>query len=164
MFKEAVKNSNVIEFVSEETSDDVHRLIVRVKNEKRWPKVIFKILKTSDDDEEFGVSIVKEFFLDEDSSPAFIWVLSFWGDLTSATKLIVPVLSKRAGPPPAPKSVAVGARTLNPGSSVKYLGGGVQEITVPLPHRRGNRDRDTEEVVKIGEKKKGIRATVRGIT
>ncbi len=168
MFKEHVEKSTILELTSEESSEETHRLVLKVleNDTNKWMKVVYKMLKAAEEEESFGVSVSKEFFLDEEGAPTYIWVCIFWGDKDEALTHCGPLLSKRFGPPAPPKSVAVGAVAVRPGiksSKVTHHTGGITSVTVSLPHRRGNRDKDPETVVKIGDRSKGLRASVQGV-
>lgn len=167
MFKEYIDKSTILSLTSEESSEETHRVVLKVEGpESKWMKVIYKMLKVAEEEESFGVSVAKEFFLDEDGNATYVWVCTFWGDTDEAVKHCGPILARRFGPPAPPKSVAVGAKAVRPGiksAKVQHHAGGVTSVTVSLPHRRGNRDKDPETVVKIGDRSKGLRASVQGV-
>lgn len=170
MFKEYLQKSTILSLTSEESSEETHRLVLKVHgNESKWMKLVYLMLKAAEETETFGVSVSKEFFLDEDGSATYTWVCTFWGDKDDAVSVCGPLLSKRFGPPAPPKSVAAGAQAVRPslsGAKVSHLSGGVTAITVPLPHRRGDRSKDPNTIVKVGESSagpKGLRASVQGI-
>ena len=167
MFKQFIDKSTILTLASEESSEETHRIVLKVQHETKWMKLVYKMLKAAEEEESFGVSIAKEFFLDEDSAPTFIWVCTFWGDVDEAAEICGPLLAKRFGPPAPPKSVAVGAAAVRPSMvapRVQHVGNGVTAITVQLPHRRGNRTKDKDTIVKIGDSShKGLKATVEGI-
>lgn len=168
MFKEFIEQSPILSLTSEESSEETHKVVLKVEgSDKQWMKIVYLMLKTAEEQESFGVSVSKEFFLSE-GSPTFIWVCIFWGDKDEALKHCGPILGRRFGPPAPPKSVAVGAAAVNPSirkkvAKVEHQSGGITAVTVPLPHRRGNRDKDPDTVVGINDRSSGIRASVRGV-
>ena len=182
MFEEAIRTSNIIEYVSEMQTDSEDagaiRIIVRLTNETAWPKLMVKLLKQAVDDEDYYVQIAKEFYLDEQLQPKFAWVISVQGDLDLAKQNLTPILAKRVNAsalptPPAfaPKKEKAATQAPSapaPQSLKKRTIRGETEVyeatTVSLPFRRGNRDRDAEEVVRVMDGKRGIRAAVRGVT
>ena len=162
MLAETVKSSNIIEAITEESAEDgsSHKLLFRVLNKKRWSKLLVSIIKLAQDEEDFGISVRKEYFFDE--APTFVWVLLVWGDLDSAVEFLSPHLSKRAGPPKPPPSVSVvkaprhrtEMRTADDGTRYEVT-------TLPLPFRRANRNtKSPDEVRRWGASTRGRGATV----
>ena len=164
MFQETTKHSHIIKILSEESSEegDTHKLCVRVLNQSKWEDMMYKILVASDEKEDFGVSIRKEFYLNEDKKPSFIWSILLWGDLDSSVDELTPIFSKRGAPPPPPKSLGVSV-PVSRSAPVKAQVSADGTITkkVALPHKRGSRNKDPNTVIRIGDNShKGIRATV----
>lgn len=166
MFDKYIEKSTILRLASEESSEETHRIVLKVEHETKWMSLVYKMLKAAEDGEEFGVSIAKEFFFDESGSPSYIWVCTFWGNLDEAVSVCGPLLAKRFGPPAPPKSVAIGAKAVRPSMThmkVRHESGGVTAVTIPLPHRRGDRNKNPDTVVKVGEAHKGLKASVQGI-
>lgn len=172
MFKEAINASNVIEFVGEQPAENnALRVIIRVVNETAWPKMIVKLLKQAVEDEDYYLQVMKEYYLDESFQPKFAWVLEMQGDLELAGQNLAPILAKRLNslptPPayaaPAPQRVQATAQQSQQ-RTMKRNAEGAEITTVNLPFSRGNRDRNPEEVVRVMDARRGIRAAVRGVT
>ena len=167
MFGEKIKESSVISLVSEEVNDEEGTYIgvLRVHNEQKWLKYIQKLLLKSAEDEEYGVSVRKEFTLSEENKPSYSWVLILWGDLEQAETSLSPILAKRGAPPRPPKSLGVTtAPTKSVTTHTRNVGGTIESVgTVPLPFKRGTRDGNPDETVKVskgGSSRRGVRATV----
>lgn len=168
MFQEYVDQSATLVFTSEIEEEGVHKLVLKVDNETKWMKQVLKMLKAAEEGESFGVAINKEYFLNDEGNPTYIWVCTFWGDLEEAAAECGPILAKRFGPPAPPKSVAVGAKAVRPSLAnqpkVQRIPGGGTAVTIPLPHTRGSRNKDKDTVVRaLDNNYKGIRATVEGV-
>ncbi len=147
MLSPYIKDSNIIELVSEDTNEDssMYKAVLRIVGDPAsWSSLIVKILRTPDDDSEYLVSVRKEYYLSEENTPSFCWVLVVWGDMFEAFSELGPLLQSTrptapsvavtspAGPSPSPS-------TLN--KRVSREGDGVRTITsVPLPFKRGSRD------------------------
>ena len=158
-----IKDSNIVEIVFEESNEDgdSHKVLLRVLNNKAWGRCVLLMLRTQEEDVDFGVSVRKEYYLDE-GSPEFIWVVLLWGELDEACEEIAPILNKRVGPPAPPPSVSVAAesvpsrvrkRTYNTEDGPRTIN------TIALPHSRGRRDIDPDTVKRVGTPGKGATVT-----
>lgn len=159
MFADLISGSNIIELIREETSEagDSHTAVLRVLDKKRWDKLMVEILTLQHDSEEFGASVRKEYYVEEDGDrvvPTFCWVLLVWGDLDAAVEELGDSLKKRGGPPPPPPSVSVASPAAAAAQrqllqkKIDYDEDGNKRIRVkaPLPHRAqarnaGSRDK-----------------------
>lgn len=143
MFAIQIENSSVVTLVSEETSEDggSHKVLLRVTDMRRWNKMVVALLKAPEqqgDTPEFGVSVRKEYYLAEDGSPTFCWVLLFWGDLEAADNVCGPILGKSYAPPPPP----VGAVAAAPAAKQRVTG-------IPMQKRRVSSEDGTERELTI---------------
>jgi hypothetical protein len=181
MFEEMIRSSSVVQFVTlhgDEEGDNV-RVIVRVTDEAAWPKLMVRILRQAIEDEDYQVQVYKEFYLDEELRPKFAWVIAVQGDVDLAIQNLTPVFAKKfaKAPPPVQPPPVVAERVVRsveqeePGTRPKpqrrVIRGDTEAYeatTIRLPFQRGNRDRSPEEVVRVMDKKRGIRAAVRGVT
>ena len=142
MFATQIERSSVVSLISEETSEDEasHKVLLRVADMRRWGKIVVSLLKApeeSGDEPSFGVSIRKEYYLDESGSPTFCWVLLFWGDLEDAAEVCGPLLSKSFAPPPPPAGAVAAAPSASrmvaspiQKRTVMYEDGTERELTV----------------------------------
>ena len=78
---ELLKDSAFAEVVRVERGDTLTKLIVRVAEKTRWGKFVVSALRAANESGEFGVSIRKEYYLDDDGKPTFSWLVILWGDL-----------------------------------------------------------------------------------
>lgn len=78
---ELLKDSAFAEMVRVERGDTLTKLIVRVVEKVRWGKFVVGALKAANESGEFGVSVRKEYYLDDDGKPMFSWLVILWGDL-----------------------------------------------------------------------------------
>ena len=130
-------SSSIVSVISESLAEDElsYTVVFRILNDSKWKKMIHSILKSSHEDETFGVSIRQEFYLSEEGLPAFVWSMLIWGDLDSAVSSLTPILEKRGAPPAPPKSLAIAAPTSQMrGRQYKTKESVVTEI--PLPFKR----------------------------
>jgi len=144
MFASQIENSSVVSLVSEETSANggSHKVLLRVTDMRRWNKMVVALLKApeaSADEPSFGVSIRKEYYLDEGGSPTFCWVLLFWGDIEDAVEFCGPLLGKSYAPPPPP----AGAVAAAPSASLSRREG------IPMQKRRVASEDGTERELTI---------------
>ena len=124
MFATQIERSSVVTLVREETNEDEnsHKVLLRVTDMRRWGKIVVSLLKAPEeaaDEPSFGVSVRKEYYLDEDGSPTFCWVLLFWGDLEDAVEVCGPMLSKSFAPPPPPAGTVAAAPAAKKASSIQ---------------------------------------------
>lgn len=173
MFENLAKDSNIITvksvtFDSEEPSErEACTITVRVLSDSKWKKLIQKLLLASAENEEFGVVVKQEYYLNDESKPAFVWVIYLWGDLKAAASSAEPLLNKRGGPPAPPSSLGISAPVFTKNqqsvtSKIKRDGTIVKEIE--LPHKRASA-KNTDEVINVRDpnsNKKGARAFVTG--
>ena len=140
-------------------------LTVRVLNESKWKKLIQEMIMSSAEEDDFGVVVKQEFYLNPEGKPAFVWTVSLWGDLSVAAAYVTPILNKRGAPPPPPASLGISAPvfTKNSPPRVKADGSIVKEIA--LPHKTGTA-KDTSQVINVRDinAPKNRRAFVTGIT
>lgn len=144
MFASQIENSSVVALVSEETSEDEgsHKVLLRVTDMRRWNKMVVALLKAPEqqgDTPEFGVSVRKEYYLAEEGSPTFCWVLLFWGDLEAADNMCGPILGKSYAAPPPP----AGAVAAAPSASLSRRAG------IPMQKRRVASEDGTERELTI---------------
>ena len=171
MFEELLESSNILGFISEESSEDggSHKLVFRVTDKKRWKKLLPMLFRQAQGEETFGIIVNKQFYQDEDSENiTFCWVLITWGDIEDILSILGPVLSKRAGPPPRPKSVSMAASSGRPNAIIRSRSvspDGKRSVTlVGLPHRHSkNRNKKLEGTTKMGDtKSKGYAQAIGG--
>lgn len=141
MFTSQIENSSVVSLISEETSENggSHKVLLRVTDMRRWNKMVVALLKApeaSADEPSFGVSIRKEYYLDEGGSPTFCWVLLFWGDIEDAVEFCGPLLGKSYAPPPPPAGAVVAAPS-------------AKRQAIPLQKRRVTSEDGTERVLTV---------------
>jgi hypothetical protein len=174
MFADAIENSNVLQLLDEEGSEDgqSYKIMLRVLNQKRWGKMVVRIFHEANEEETFGVSVRKEYYWNEEKEAVtFCWVILLWGDVEDAFDVLAPLLAKRAGPPPAPSSVSTVQRVaqgtgnrviLDRRTKLDEKGLPKTETTVRLPHRSTKpRNAKLAKTKKIGDKGRG--AFVEGI-
>lgn len=154
MLEAQIEKSSVVSLVSEEASEDngSYKALLRITDMKRWGKMVVALLKApeeSGDTPTFGVSIRKEYYLDEDGSPTFCWVLFIWGELEDAFDACGPILGKSYAPPPppvgavvaAPAAVAAARKVIAQKRKVTSEDGTEREITViPLGGHAADRN------------------------
>ena len=96
MFAKHLEHSSVVALISEETSEDgqSHKLLLRINDMRRWSKMVVTLLKATEEADEpsFGVSIRKEYYLNEEKTPTFCWVVFFWGEIADAVEVCAPLL------------------------------------------------------------------------
>jgi hypothetical protein len=166
VFKDITRESRILSILSETVGDDgAYTASIRVISQPKWDKMIVSILKAAHESEDFGSIIRKEFYLNDEGVPSYIWSLLLWGDLDVALKTLSPILEKKGAPPAPPPSISTSVPITKPSLNMYKRKDGSEEVVVPLPHRRGSRAVDTSEVVKVGggSKKKRVRAFVSNI-
>ena len=151
MLSEITSNSSIISIHTENVNeeDKTYTGIVRVLNPVKWQKMIHKILMTSQEVETFGASIKQEYYLNDQGSPSFIWSLLLWGDLEDATTHLSPIVGKRGGPPAPPKTLNITPTEIHR----VQRGDGSVVSSVSLPHKRGARQGDPDETVKVNDRR-----------
>jgi len=164
-YSEITENSSIVTVISEKEEEDRSSctVVFRVLSEIKWKKLIHSILKSSYEDETFGVTVRQEYYLNEEGNPAFVWSMLVWGDLDDAKESLSPILSKRGAPPAPPQHLAIAAPIAAP-SRRQYKSSEATITEVPLAFTRGNRN-NTGEVVKVREGRQGRkpRAFVEGV-
>lgn len=123
MLAAQIEKSSVVTLVSEETSENSvsYKALLRVSDAKRWGKMVVALLKApeeSGDTPSFGVSVRKEYYLDEDGNPTFCWVLFMWGELEDAFDACGPIIGKSYAPPPPPAGTVMAAPAAGPARKV----------------------------------------------
>ena len=163
-YAEITKNSAIVSVIEEQLDDgeETYTIVFRVLNDKKWRSMIQAMLKASHEDEEFGVTVRQEFYLNNEGVPAYLWSAVLWGDLESARVSLSPILQKRGAPPAPPKSVSSAIRTQVSTQQPAYRkqdGSVVKNI--PLPFKRANSETlNKDEVVKVGNRNRKINAFV----
>lgn len=151
MYKDITNNSTIVTVTDEIESEDKesYTITLRVLNNTKWQKMIHSILKSSYDDESFGVTVRQEFYLN-DGKPSFVWSMLLWGDLEQALVCLTPILSKRGAPPAPPKSLNINTPVAQQsvGRQFRKQDSVVTEISLPF---RRNYAEDTTEVVNVRE-------------
>ena len=170
MFKSYIKRSKYIELIDEQTDEEgiTHKIQLRVLDQKAWGSILVDLLQFAEDEEEYVISIRKEYLL-VDGSPSFMWVFLIWGDIESAAADLGPILHSviQTNIPVKLERVDEPEPQRNPNSrilGVHKVGSedGVRTIKrVRLPFSRGNRDNPGEGVTKkFGDRRKGAYVTV----
>ena len=153
LFAELFIGSTSLELVEENPAKDGQsvQLTVRVLDKRRWDKLMVELLLSQyDSDDSFGVSIRKEYYIEESDAgehkvPKFGWVILFWGDMEDVTEVFGPLVQKKTGPPPPPASVstvvsASKAKTLRKTISFNDKNEKMIRVVAPLPHRAAFRN------------------------
>lgn len=177
MLSEALSRSPVVRVLEEGERDGFYRMKIRVINQGYWKRILHKIVLMSEDDEDVGISVRKEYAL-ESGKVLYFWAILIWGDIQTGIDMIEPVLSMAPGPPPPPKpepktkitredvsySVMV-ARRPRIDASGEESG---TETTVVLPHRKQstrNANPGEEKTKKLSDQgKRGQFAYANGIS
>lgn len=170
MFKTYIKRSKYIELISEETDESAtqHKILFRVTDLPAWSSALVELLRFAEDEEDYLVSIRKEYLL-KDGSPSFMWVMMVYGNIESAATDLGPLLcdpnKKVSVPTAAPEAPTAAATATSAQTSIKartiMTDDGVRVIKeVPLPFRRGMRDKPAQEITKkFGDQRKGAYVT-----
>jgi len=169
MLKEYIKSSNIIEMIEEDSNEDesMHKATLRVTGSpKDWSSLIKEALMCPDDDSDYMLSIRKEYYISDENTPTFVWVLVIWGNLSEAFDELGPVLQQRAStetkvvvPPaadPPAKASSIKRKSYRSEDGVRVVS------SIPLPFRRGNRD--NPGTTKTLGSPKGIGAYVSNVT
>lgn len=167
MFDRYISRSKSLELIEEESSEDgvAHKVTFRVTDLHAWNTQLIQILEFADTEEDYVLSIRKEYFLRE-GKPAFVWNMMVWGDYASAAQDLGPFLlvtpAKKQGRMKTAKTTelvvdptSTGRRSIM--SVRKHVTDEGKEWTskkVRLPHRRGGRD-DPGTTKKMGDKRRG---------
>jgi hypothetical protein len=148
MLKKYMKGSNIIELVEETENEDrtAYKAILRVVGDNAsWSTLMVDILRAPDEDSEFICSIRKEYYISEENSPTFCWVLAMWGHLDDAFDEVGPVIkvrrqtSPKKAPSPAPEPTVQNKGKVT--RKVSRSNDGVRVVSsIPLPFKRGSRD------------------------
>lgn len=173
MFEDLAKDSNIITvknvtFDAEEIEDrQACTITVRVLSDSKWKKLIQKLLVSSAEDEEFGVVVKQEYYLNEESRPAFVWIIYLWGDLDSAEAAVTPLLNKRGGPPAPPSSLGISAPVFTKNQTtapprVKRDGSVIKEVSLPQKRQDISNKDEVINVRDPNSRRKGPRAYVTG--
>ena len=165
LYADITSSSSIVSVTSESLADDElsYTVVFRILNDSKWKKMIHSILKSSHEDETFGVSVRQEFYLTDQGSPAFVWSMVIWGDLENAVKSLSPILEKRGAPPAPPKSLSIAAPASHfRGRQFKTRESVVTEI--PLPFKRQQAEKsDTSINVRDSRASNKPRAFVEGV-
>jgi hypothetical protein len=170
MFKSYIKRSKYIELIDEQTDEEgiTHKIQLRVLDQKAWGSILVDLLKFAEDEEEYVISIRKEYLLVE-GNPSFMWVFLIWGDIESAAADLGPILHSTVQTEIPVKLEKVEDPKTEKDQNSRILGAhkvqtseGVRVIKrVQLPFSRGNRDDPGEGVTKkFGDRRKGAYVTV----
>jgi hypothetical protein len=162
--------SMILSITGQDMDDSGEYVIVklRVLNTKKWQSMIKTILLSSTEGEDFGCTVRQEYYLNEDSNPAFIWSLVIWGDLVSSFETLSPILNKRGAPPLPPKSLNVsspnGQGSYTPSMKKTRDGSTIKEVLLPARHP-GENSIQEDTVIKVGSPRSSnkARAFVRNI-
>lgn len=166
MFKSCFDNNVFVTYKNEVVNEEDKLAIISitVKNISSMEKIASSILTTTAaEDSEFGAEVRKIYFLEEEELvPAVSWSIYVWGDLDAAKEALTTILNKRVGPPKPPSSLgfspsassSIKKKITREGSAKRV------ETTIPLPHARGNRNKNPDDVIKVSEHVSGTGATV----
>lgn len=148
-------SSMIISVTDQEIGENGDYAIVKIRvlSESKWQKMIKHILMSSVEDEEFGCTVRKEFYLNEESKPAYVWSLILWGDLEAAVESLTPILSKRGAPPAPPKSLNVSVpvtQSFVPAFTRTKEGSVIKEVMLPAKHP-GTKVQNKDQTIKVGE-------------
>ena len=164
MFSEAISTSNIIEVINEEPSDTSVKIMLRVKDKKRWAKMMQRMLLDNLEVDNYGVAVNKSYWVVEDTKQlSFCWVLIIWGNLEEALADLTPELSKKSGPkkpPPGINPIITGkdsgmATILDRRTSGMDEGVRKSATVIKLPHRSAVRNNKINKTKKVGDNKRG---------
>ena len=79
-----LKDCAFASLIRKEETDTLTKLIVRVADKVRWTRFVISSFRAADANGEFGVSVRKEYYLDEEGKPTFSWIFIVWGDMEAA--------------------------------------------------------------------------------
>jgi len=162
MLKNYIKGSNIIELVSEDSNEDAtqHKAVLRIVGKtKDWSSLMVDLLMCPDDDSGYLVSVRKEFYISDENTPAFCWVLLIWGDVFEAFAELGPLLQRQTSVPRASQEPSAQADPVRSNRKAYRTEDGMRVVTtVALPFKRGRRD-DPGTTRKLGDSK-GVGAYV----
>jgi hypothetical protein len=110
MISELINDLDYLSLNYDEVGEDgdSYKAVVRVKDKHAWSALVQDLLLDADEEDEFGVSIRKEYYLHPDTKkPQFCWVILVWGNLEEAFSAMEASLKKRRGKVKPPKGVSV---------------------------------------------------------
>jgi hypothetical protein len=164
MFKTYIKRSKCIELIDEQTDEEglTHKIQFRVLDPQMWGAILVDLLQFAEDEEEYVISIRKEYLLVE-GKPSFMWVFLVWGDIVSAALDLGPILHSVVQTE-TPIKLEKAEKPVPENPSRRILG--VQKFQtdegirmakrVRLPFSRGRRDNPGASVTKkFGDRRKG---------
>jgi len=166
MYADITQQSSIITVVDEALSDteDSYTVTLRVLNESKWKKMIHSILKSSHEEETFGVSIRQEYYLNEEGTPAFVWSMLLWGNLEDALISLTPILEKRGAPPAPPKGLNITTPASKKPAGRQYRTREATVTEIPLPFKRQQSERTDEAInVRNSRQNRKPRAFVEGV-
>ena len=162
MFAEVLSESVIVEPIKEtEAEDGSHvKLELRVKDRKRWSKMMTELLVGNIDEEDYGISINKAYWADpEKEKIVYCWVLIVWGDLNQAIADLAPILSKKTAKPAPPPMEATMPEGQVAGATIvrrRRLRQGGRAVDIRLPHRtprlgHGGRTKKASDIGRRGQ-------------
>lgn len=167
IFKSCFDNNVFVNYKNEVVNEEDKLAVVyiTVKNVSSMEKLAASILvATSSEDSEFGAEIRKIYYLEEEELvPAVSWSIYIWGDFNAAKDSLTTILNKRVGPPKPPASLGISPSSTTSSLKKKITKEGNAkrvETTIPLPHSRGNRNKNPDDIIKVSEHVQGTGATV----
>jgi len=139
-----------------------------------WGSVLVNLLQFADEEDEYVVSVRKEYFL-KDGKPSFLWNMMVWGNYETASVDLGPLMmgarSAKKTPSALPSVVPESPRPVETENAQNYIisvktvmadDGPRQIKKVPLPFRRGLRKNPGDVTKKMGDN--GLGAYVDGVT
>lgn len=157
MFSEVIADSNIIEVINEEVDEGSVKLMLRVKDQKRWAKMMKQLLLDNVEEDDFGLAVNKSYWVKDGTKQiTYCWVLIIWGDLEMAVDDLKPLLTKKAGPkrpPPSVSPVVTGQNmsTILDRRSSREEGVRRTATLIHLPHRRVSRNKNPGKTKKVGD-------------
>lgn len=129
--------SNIVEVANVETDEasGSSKIVVRVREEKPWIRLMTDLLKATHGVETFGLEVHKAFYVDDESKEVrFAWVILHWGDVDETlVARVEPILARKvAAPPPFALGRSV-AKTVAVGTSPKPAPRSAPAPKVQLP-------------------------------
>jgi hypothetical protein len=164
MFAPFIARSETLELIEEESSEEsvLHKVTFRVLNLSAWSTLLVSILQSAEEEEDYVVSVRKEYFL-QNGAPTYVWTLLVWGDYAAAAQDLgplfeVPVLKARPLPTaPAPAHISPERPRAILSTRMGQGDDGQTRMVkvVRLPFRRGERDDPGNVTKKLGDRKRG---------